>query len=124
MQRFRGGLVFKAHRHLHYSTLGLREIKKKRKNGQGMHVFGRVSQGERAIARERVCVRGRGGAGGRERESVCVRACEREKDTDRERERDKERERKRERWGLALVEKGNEAILEDLGLPRHQPCPP
>ena len=31
MQRFRGGLVFKAHRHLYHSTLGLRVIKKKKK---------------------------------------------------------------------------------------------
>ena len=31
MQRFRGGLVFKAHRLLNHSTLGLREIKKKRR---------------------------------------------------------------------------------------------
>ena len=30
MQRFRGGLVFKAHRLLYHSTLGLRVIKKKR----------------------------------------------------------------------------------------------
>jgi len=29
VQRFRGGLVFKAHRLLYHSTLGLREIKKK-----------------------------------------------------------------------------------------------
>ena len=29
MQRFRGGLVFKAHRRLYHSTLGLRVIKKK-----------------------------------------------------------------------------------------------
>ena len=31
VQRFRGGLVFKAHRHLYHSTLGLRVIKKKKK---------------------------------------------------------------------------------------------
>jgi len=31
VQRFRGGLVFKAHRLLHHSTLGLRVIKKKRR---------------------------------------------------------------------------------------------
>ena len=31
VQRFRGGLVFKAHRLLHHSTLGLRVIKKKKK---------------------------------------------------------------------------------------------
>jgi len=31
VQRFRGGLVFKAHRLLYYSTLGLRVIKKKKK---------------------------------------------------------------------------------------------
>ena len=30
--RFRGGLVFKAHRLLYHSTLGLRVIKKKKKN--------------------------------------------------------------------------------------------
>ena len=30
VQRFRGGLVFKAHRLLYLSTLGLRVIKKKR----------------------------------------------------------------------------------------------
>ena len=30
--RFRGGLVFKAHRLLHHSTLGLRVIKKKKKD--------------------------------------------------------------------------------------------
>jgi hypothetical protein len=31
VQRFRGGLVFKAHRLLYHSTLDLREIKKKEK---------------------------------------------------------------------------------------------
>jgi len=31
VKRFRGGLVFKAHRLVHYSTLGLRVIKKSRK---------------------------------------------------------------------------------------------
>ena len=31
VQRFRGGLVFKAHRLLYHLTLGLREIKKKRR---------------------------------------------------------------------------------------------
>ena len=31
MQRFRGGLVFKAHRRVYHSTLGLRVIKKKKK---------------------------------------------------------------------------------------------
>jgi len=30
MQRFRGGLVFKAHRLVYHSTLGLRVIKKKK----------------------------------------------------------------------------------------------
>ena len=32
VQRFRGGLVFKAHRLLYHSTLGLRVIQKKKKN--------------------------------------------------------------------------------------------
>jgi len=36
MQRFRGGLVFKAHRLLYHSTLGLRVIKKKKKKGLGL----------------------------------------------------------------------------------------
>ena len=31
MKRFRGGLVFKAHRLLYHSTLGLRVIKKKKR---------------------------------------------------------------------------------------------
>jgi len=31
VQRFRGGLVFKAHRLLYHSTLGLRVTKKKKK---------------------------------------------------------------------------------------------
>ena len=31
VQRFRRGLVFKAHRHVYHSTLGLRVIKKKKK---------------------------------------------------------------------------------------------
>jgi len=31
VQRFRGGLVFKAHRRVYHSTLGLRVIKKKKK---------------------------------------------------------------------------------------------
>ena len=32
VQRFRGGLVFKAHRLLYHSTLGLRVTQKKKKN--------------------------------------------------------------------------------------------
>ena len=35
MQRFRGGLVFKAHGLLYHSTLGLRVIKKKRRLEEG-----------------------------------------------------------------------------------------
>jgi len=34
VQRFRGGLVFKAHRLLYHSTLGLRILKKKKKNSE------------------------------------------------------------------------------------------
>jgi hypothetical protein len=34
VQRFRGGLVFKAHRLLYHSTLGLRVIKKKKRDGR------------------------------------------------------------------------------------------
>ena len=36
VQRFRGGLVFKAHRLLYRSTLGLRVIKKKKGSGCGI----------------------------------------------------------------------------------------
>ena len=36
MKRFRGGLVFKAHRLLHPSTLGLAVIKKKKKKEKKM----------------------------------------------------------------------------------------
>ena len=32
MKRFRGGLVFKAHRLVHHTTLGWRVIKKKKKH--------------------------------------------------------------------------------------------
>ena len=35
VKRFRGGLVFKAHRLLYHSTLGLRVIKKKKKKYEG-----------------------------------------------------------------------------------------
>jgi len=37
VQRFRGGLVFKAHRLLYHSTLGSRVIKKKKKTGPPNH---------------------------------------------------------------------------------------
>jgi len=33
VKRFRGGLVFKAHRHVYHSTLGLRVIKMRRRRG-------------------------------------------------------------------------------------------
>jgi len=37
VQRFRGGLVFKDHRLLYHSTLGLRVIKKKKKKRRLHH---------------------------------------------------------------------------------------
>ena len=40
VQWFRGGLVFKAHRLLYHSTLGLRVIKKKRRCGAWVAAFG------------------------------------------------------------------------------------
>jgi len=46
VKRFRGGCVFKAHRRLYHSTLGLREIKKKkrlRKPASGSQVWRLVS---------------------------------------------------------------------------------
>ena len=44
MKRFRGGLVFKAHRLLHGSTLGSRDIKEKK--------IGDLLGGERVVALE------------------------------------------------------------------------
>ena len=41
VQRFRGGLVFKAHRRVYHSTLGLRVIKKKRADLEGDAELGR-----------------------------------------------------------------------------------
>jgi len=35
VKRFRGGLVFKAHRLVYHSTLGLRVMKKKKKKDRG-----------------------------------------------------------------------------------------
>ena len=40
VQRFRGGLVFKAHRLLYHSTLGLRAIKKKKTETELGHTAG------------------------------------------------------------------------------------
>ena len=39
VQRFRGGLVFKAHRRLYYSTLGFRVMKKKNKKEAALTPF-------------------------------------------------------------------------------------
>ena len=39
VQRFRGGLVFKAHRLLHHSALGLRVIKKEKKERERLSVM-------------------------------------------------------------------------------------
>jgi len=45
VQRFRGGLVFKAHRLLYHATLGSRVIKKKKKAGGSLlaHLIGHLS---------------------------------------------------------------------------------
>jgi len=40
VQRLRGGLVFKAHRLVYHSTLGLRVIKKKNTPARGFGVWG------------------------------------------------------------------------------------
>jgi len=48
VQRFRGGLVFKAHRFLNHSTLGLRVIKKKKKRYHGCRESGWSRRGVRA----------------------------------------------------------------------------
>ena len=46
MKRFRGGLIFEAHRLLYYSTLGLRATKKKAKRRRGEH---RDVQGDEGV---------------------------------------------------------------------------
>jgi len=51
MKRFRGGLVFKAHRLLYQSTLGVRVIKKTRRCLD--HLFLPLSPGSRATNKER-----------------------------------------------------------------------
>ena len=38
VKRFRGGLVFQAHRRVHHSTLGLNSTKKKRLSGFMLHL--------------------------------------------------------------------------------------
>ena len=48
MQRFRGGLVFKAHTLLYHSTLGLRVIKKKKKQVRLATCFIGESSSERS----------------------------------------------------------------------------
>ena len=48
MKRFRDGLVFKAHRLVYHSTLGLRVIKKKRR---GAHLVRRARMRTFSLAR-------------------------------------------------------------------------
>jgi len=45
VQRFRGGLVLKAHRLFYHSTLGLRVIKKKRREGNNFNSLKDVRTG-------------------------------------------------------------------------------
>jgi len=49
VKRFRGGLVFKAHRLLYYSTLGSRVIKKGRRSGDAYAVRESVLPGEEVL---------------------------------------------------------------------------
>jgi len=57
VQRFRGGLVFEAHRLLYHSTLGLRVIKQKKVGAdrelEAVVAAGRSGRGRRVL---RVCV--------------------------------------------------------------------
>jgi len=99
VKRFRGGLVIKAHRRLYHSTLGLRVIKKRKKNAilhrnrrSGPYLdhqagAGRAREGERQRERERES----------ERESERARERERERASEKASERARERERERER---------------------------
>ena len=53
VQRFRGGLVFKAHRRVHHSTLGWRVIKKRRRSDYIQGNTPKVSQSPPEIRGER-----------------------------------------------------------------------
>jgi len=57
LKRFRGGLVFKAHRLLYHSTLGLRVIKKKKFGVWGRGVGWTASPSSRSVDVERLSVR-------------------------------------------------------------------
>ena len=48
VQRFRGGLVFKAHRLVHHSTLGWRVVKKKKEKGRTFFEVGQLCTAEPA----------------------------------------------------------------------------
>ena len=76
MKRFRGGLVFKAHRLVYHSTLCSRVIKKKKRDGDLIAV---VNAEVGRMARRRLCNPRRPCEGmlcvrktERQRESVCV----------------------------------------------------
>ena len=57
LQRFRGGLIFKAHRLVYHSTLGWRVIKKRRGNrlarGAPLRGLARGIRGQKALPRDR-----------------------------------------------------------------------
>ena len=50
---FRGGLVFKAHRLVYHSTLGVRVIKKKKKKSRGARPPGHLNPNSRSLNPER-----------------------------------------------------------------------
>jgi len=84
VKRFRGGLVFKAHRLLYHSTLGLRVIKKKKRDAwrrSGATFFCRSTDRERERERERARERERNRERERERESKSERESESESES-------------------------------------------
>ena len=88
VKRFRGGLVFKAHRLLYHSTLGLRV--KKKVTCSRVSRKSRVPKAKRERERERQRARERESEKDRERER------QRARETERDREREKEKERARQ----------------------------
>ena len=109
MQRFRGGLVFKAHRLLYHSTLGLRVIKKKTVDGRSpcQKAGPAATRGSRGCNPYPVmCLQS---TKERERERHTEIASERERERAREREIESERERERERHTEIASERERES---------------
>ena len=98
MERFRGGLVFRAHGVLYHSTLGSRATKKEKKKVliQDSHPHRDAKNGEGLTPLDlavQVCARKSERARAREREGERERASSRESTSETERDSERGRER-------------------------------